>query len=107
MSRAIEKKILPKFYAGIVSQKKTFELRKDEDDIQVGDILHLREWDGEYTGHQCKREVTYVLRDCPEYGLMDGYCIIGLQPVGWDGIRMSQTGNNCTQIGYVERMVIE
>lgn len=86
----IEKKILPRFYKGVASQKKTFELRKDEDNIQVGDILHLREWDGEkYTGHQCKREVTYILRNCSEYGLMDGYCIIGMQPRGWDYITLS------------------
>lgn len=104
--KIVEKKILPRFYKGIVSQKKTFELRRDEDDIQVGDIIHLREWDGEkYTGHQCKREVTYVLRDCAEYGLMDGYCIYGLQPRGWNNITMSQNGNGCMQIGCVETYI--
>lgn len=24
------------------------------------------------------RKVTYVLRDCPQFGLEDGYCILGL-----------------------------
>ena len=62
-----------------------FEIRKDEDDIKPGDILILREWDGNgYTGHQTKREVTAVLKDCPEYGLMEGYCILSLQISGWD-----------------------
>lgn len=23
--------------------------------------------------------ITYILRNCPEYGLADGYCIIGWQ----------------------------
>ena len=82
--KKIEKKILPEYYAAVRRGEKTFELRKDEDDVQVGDILDLREWDGEkYTGLHVLREVTYVLRDCPEYGLMDGYCVIGIQPRFW------------------------
>lgn len=38
----------------------------------------MREWnDGQYTGRMEARKVMYVLRDVPEYGLMQGYCIIG------------------------------
>lgn len=83
--RQVEKKVLPEYYKGIRTHKKMFELRKDEDNIKPGDILVLREWDGEkYTGSKTRREVTAVLRDCPEYGLMDGYCILSLQVPGWD-----------------------
>ena len=82
--KTVEKKILPKYFKEVDSGNKTFELRKDEDDLQVGDILVLREWDGEYTGKQLIREVTYVLRDCPEYGLMDGYCVLAIQNLWWD-----------------------
>lgn len=88
--RRIEKKILTEYYGAVRRGYKTFELRKDEDDIQPGNILILHEWDGErqkYTGHMITREVTYVLRDCPQYGLMDGYCIIGLQPPCWRDVR--------------------
>lgn len=82
--RMIEKKVLPEYYAAVRRGDKTFEIRKDEDNVQVGDILDLREWDGEkYTGHHVLREVTYVLRNCPQYGLMDGYCVIGIQPTCW------------------------
>lgn len=88
--RQIEKKVLPEYYKGIRTHKKMFEIRKDEDGIQPGDILVLREWDGEkYTGGMTRREVTAVLRDCPEYGLMDGYCILSLQVAGWDSIKPS------------------
>ena len=39
------------------------------------------EYDGkEYTGYVIKAKVTYVLRNCPEYGLMDGYCVFGIKP---------------------------
>ena len=81
----VKKKILPEFYDMVKRRVKTFELRRDEDDIQPGDVLELYEWDGEkYTGHKLTREVTCVLRGYPEYGLMDGYCIIGIMPIGWD-----------------------
>jgi hypothetical protein len=36
-----------------------------------------------------RREVTAVLKDCPEYGLMDGYCILSLQTPGWNFVRPS------------------
>lgn len=76
----VTKKILPVYFDAVKSGAKPFELRKDEDDIQVGDILELNEWkDKRYTGHKLICRVTYVLRNCPEYGLMDGYCIIGLK----------------------------
>ena len=74
----IEKKILPKYFNEVKSGNKNFELREDEDDIQPGDILVLKEWkNGEYTGEKVTKTVMYVLRNVPEYGLMDGYCIIG------------------------------
>lgn len=76
--KEVTKKILPKYFKEVYAGNKTFELRKDEDDIQVGDLLLLREWDGtEYTGNEVLRIVKYVLRNVPEYGLAEGYCIIG------------------------------
>ncbi len=76
--KTVEKKTLPKYFQTVRNERKNFELRKDEDNIQPGDILILREWnDGQYTGRMEARKVMYVLRDVPEYGLMPGYCIIG------------------------------
>lgn len=110
--RKIEKKVLQEFYKEIRVHRKTFEIRKDEDDIQVGDILVLREWDGEkYTGSMTRREVTYVLRDAEEYGLMKGYCIIGMHSVGWNLVRpsvvMEQIGDNNVQIANCGTMNID
>ena len=85
--KKIEKKVLPEYYKEIRSHRKMFELRKDDSDYEVGDILILREWDGEkYTGCLTSFEITYILRNCPEYGLMDGYCILSLQTPWWDSI---------------------
>ena len=73
-----EKKILPKYFRAVREEKKNFELRKDEDDVQPGDVLILMECaGGEYTGRTEVRRIRYVLRDVPEYGLMPGHCIIG------------------------------
>lgn len=74
-----ELKILPEYYNAVQCGVKNFELRKDDRDYQVGDWLILREWkDGEYTGKATGHAIRYILRDAQEYGLMKGYCIIGL-----------------------------
>ena len=78
MAKKVYKKILPEYFWAVVNGRKRFELRKDEDNIQVGDTLYLEEWDGTtYTGEYAVRLVKYVLRNVPEYGLKEGYCIIG------------------------------
>lgn len=75
--KIIRKKILPEYFCAVRAREKNFEIRTDEDDIQVGDLLVLEEWNGFYTGRDVRRTVKYVLRDCVELGLMPGYCIIG------------------------------
>lgn len=76
---AHELKILPEYFNEVISHNKQFELRKDDRDYKVGDYILLKEYEnGEYTGREsgCLK-ITYILRNCPEYGLMDGYCILG------------------------------
>ena len=77
------KKISPQYFTEVLAGNKTFELRIDEDNIQVGDTLVLDEWNQKYTGRFIEVKVTYILRDVPEYGLQEGYCIIG-----WNSIRV-------------------
>lgn len=87
-SKTIEKKILPQYFQPVLDGIKSFELRKDEDNIQVGDLLNLKEWDSEtstYTGREVTVTVTYVLRNVSEYGLAEGYCIIS-----WDNSQLSR-----------------
>lgn len=72
--KTVRKKICPEFFRAVRSKEKNFEYRIDEDDIRVGDLLILEEWDGFYTGQRCRRYVKYVLRDFP--GLHPDYCII-------------------------------
>lgn len=77
--KQIRKKILPEYFEAVCRENKRFELRRDEDDAQVGDELILKEWEPDkgFTGEIAFRPITYVLRNVPEYGLMDGFCIIG------------------------------
>lgn len=77
-------KILPQYFCKVRGLRcgageKNFELRKDDRDYQVGDTVTLHEWEPEkgYTGEQISVVISYVLRDCSEYGLMEGYCILG------------------------------
>lgn len=76
--KVVKKKILSEYFKAVRAREKNFELRVDEDDIQVGDLVILEEWDGKvYTGSAVVKRVKYVLRNTPEFGLMKGYCIIG------------------------------
>ena len=69
-------KILPQYFEAVIKGRKKFELRKNDRDFNVGDIFALREWkNGEYTGRYYIGSIGYVLQNCSEYGLQDGYCI--------------------------------
>lgn len=71
-------KILPEYYEAVISGRKRFEIRKNDRDFQVGDLFILMEWDGQkYTGRDFIHSIGYLIKDCPQYGLMDGYCIFG------------------------------
>lgn len=71
-------KILPEYFK-VVGKEKPFEVRKDDRGFQVGDTLWLQEWNEEngYTGQDRKFTVSYILRG-EQWGLMDGYCVLGL-----------------------------
>ena len=73
-------KIKPEYFKAVTRGEKQFELRKDDRNYQVGDLVKLLEWDGErYTGRESRMiPIRYVLRNCEEYGLKEGYCILGL-----------------------------
>lgn len=74
--KIIIKKIKPEYFEDVLSGKKKFELRRDEDNVCEGDIIVLKEIKNDLlTGNQVNRIVKYVLRDFE--GLEDGYCIIG------------------------------
>lgn len=71
-------KLSYEYYDDVMMGRKNFELRKNDRDYQVGDVFVLREFkNGSYTGRYFIQVIEYLLKDCPQYGLMDGYCIFG------------------------------
>ena len=73
-------KVWKQYFLPLLHEEKTFELRKNDRDYQVGDILILIEIDGgEPTGRYCKREITYILENAQNFGLIDGFVILGLK----------------------------
>lgn len=69
-------KILPEYFSAVLSGKKTFELRKNDHDYKVGDVVELQEYtENRYTGRAVEGVISYVLKSCSEYGLDDSYCI--------------------------------
>ncbi len=90
-----ELKITPHYFEKVVSGEKTFELRKNDRDFQVDDVLILKEWKSErlykndfgeeqwgnphYTGREIKKKVTYVYHGGPNgLGLRKGFSILAL-----------------------------
>jgi len=78
--KRIRVKIKPCYYLAVENGVKPFEVRYNDRDYKVGDLLVLEEFaDGEYTGRKMRYEITYVLSD-PEY-VKEGYVILGIKPV--------------------------
>lgn len=73
-----ELKTWPEYFQAIFENKKTFELRVNDRNYQVGEILLLREFDPEtkqYSGREIKRYVTYIAANLEHFGL-DHDCVI-------------------------------
>ena len=72
MSKTHELKIYPKYFEAILDGKKTFEIRKDDRDFQVGDSIVLKEWDNiKYSGREIQAIIKYMLDDA-FIGLAEG-----------------------------------
>lgn len=84
-------KILPKYYEKVLSKEKMFEIRKDDRNFKVGDIIILCEHDGkEFTGRDSLYNIDYKLNG-GEYGLEEGYCILSISP--YEEINKNQIEN--------------
>lgn len=90
-------KTWPVFFDAVKGGKKTFEIRKDDREFDVGDILILQYWDpiiaakddnpsSGYNGKEIRGEVTYLLlsSDCSSIGLEPGFCAMQVQWDLWD-----------------------
>lgn len=75
-------KCWPAFFAALKSGVKTFEMRQNDRNYQVGDTLELHEWSDaaeEFTtAPPLKFRVTHILHG-PLFGLEAGWCIMSIQ----------------------------
>ena len=95
-----ELKIKHEYLLEVTMGKKTFELRKNDRDYQVGDLIHfidIKEGNirvvsmglskDDYCDCDCDVDIdkdalykiTYILKNVPEYGLDKDYCILGIK----------------------------
>ena len=90
-------KIKHEYLLEVAKGNKTFELRKNDRDYQVGDLIRFIDINPPKKPPKLKRlalflfikqptinfndlyQVTYVLKDVPQYGLDADYCILGIK----------------------------
>lgn len=80
MSKIHELKILPEYYGAVVSGDKTFEIRENDRNYEVGNILLLKEYDSEkkkYTGRKIRKEICYMT----DYAQRNGYVVLGIRDI--------------------------
>ena len=71
-------KILPEYYIAVDNGTKTFEIRFNDRNYKVGDILHLQEFcGGQYTSRELTKEICYMI-DSPDY-CKDGFVVLGIR----------------------------
>jgi hypothetical protein len=78
-----ELKTLCKYFQEVKSGKKTFELRNNDRDYNIGDVLWLKEYNPltGYTGDELKVKVEYILTDAVDFGLLSGFCLMSIKPL--------------------------
>lgn len=73
-------KIWPQYFQEVTFGLKTAQLRRNDRNFKVGDILILREWCPErkvYLGHETRVKVTDLIEKCE--GLQRGFCILSIK----------------------------
>lgn len=75
-------KTWPEYFEAIIDGSKNFEVRKNDRDYKVGDVLELHEFkpNGGFTNRSCERIVSYILKG-GQFGIEAGYVVMGLETV--------------------------
>ncbi len=83
-SRQVKRHLLkswPEYFEKLIDGTKTFEIRKNDRDFQVGDELEIYLWDNGCLGPKGQpsvvRLVNYIMYG-PAFGLNAGWCIMSL-----------------------------
>lgn len=80
MHKAHELKLHKRYFWSVASGIKAFELRFNDRNYKVGDILILKEWDGlNYSGNEISAKIIYILNGSTCNGLQDNYVILSIR----------------------------
>lgn len=73
-------KIESVYYNEINFGIKTFELRKNDRDYKVFDLIHFVDTNGQDFKENSNNvyQIIYILKDVEKYGLNKDYCILGI-----------------------------
>ena len=80
-----ELKIKHEYLFEIALGNKTFELRKNDRDYQVGDLIHFIDIDGDKFYNDLNNYlgdiyiITYIFKNVTQYGLDKDYCILAIK----------------------------
>ncbi|MDY0236858.1 MAG: DUF3850 domain-containing protein [Gudongella sp.] len=78
-------KLSPIYYDAVQNGIKTCEFRKEDDKtFRVGDTIHLREFDADYTGRSCKVVVSHILRHEDFLPMPIGWALLSVRVLGSD-----------------------
>lgn len=99
-----ELKTWSEYFIAILSGEKKFEVRKNDRDYKVGDLLMLREYNNKtntYSGAILQVKVKYIL-DGGEFGIEEGYCVMSIEkmPHEVSNIVIDDEENDCDVIGH-------
>ena len=71
-------KLWPEYFDVVIKGIKTFEIRKNDRDYKVGDVLLLQEYipsEAKFTGRVLDRKITYIT----DYAQQEGYVVMGIK----------------------------
>lgn len=75
-------KTWPIYFDSVVEGRKTLDLRKNDRDFRVGDLLILREYEPDrqaYTGYVAVAEITHMVLNASEFGLAEGFAALSIR----------------------------
>lgn len=73
----------PEYFRDVIRGFKSFEVRKNDRDFQLGDRLLLKEFEPKsksYTGKEFLFKITYIL-DGGGFGIKKGFCVMSIIPI--------------------------
>jgi len=90
------------YFAAVLDGRKTFEVRNNDRQFMVGDLIALNEYDAEdraYTGRSIVCRIDYILNDSTY--VKEGYVVLGIKPCCVAETDMPQlaTHSPCREVG--------